>query len=117
MFGAVTTKKVQWQIEWYTAADLGLHSELEVSHRGHVSKCSNARSCDPDTKIANQRRNRHTFCNCDCKTHGLDTCINTCDDGCDTCRKANNKDEDDKESEDLLEESTIWYFFTESYKI
>ena len=77
----VTTKKVQWQIEWYTALDLGLHSELEVSHRGHVSKCINARSCDPETKIANQRRNGHTFCNCDCETHGLDTCINTCDDG------------------------------------
>jgi len=33
----VTTKKVQWQIEWYMAADLGLHSELEVSHKGHES--------------------------------------------------------------------------------
>lgn len=113
----VTTKKVQWQIEWFTAADLGLHSELEVSHRGHVSKCINARSCDPETCFANKRRNRHTFCNCNCEMFGLDRCVNTCNDECDTCREANNKDEDDMESQDLLEETTEWYFFTESYEI
>jgi hypothetical protein len=113
----VTTKKVQWQIEWYTALDLGLHSDLEISHRGHVSKCINAKTCDPETSLANKRRNRHTFCNCDCEIFGLDRCINPCGDECDICHEENNKDVDDNGSQDLLEESTDWFFFTESYEI
>ena len=42
-------------------------------------------NCDPESSTANEQRNKHSFCNCDCEIQGLDRCINICDGHCDLC--------------------------------
>lgn len=47
------TTKEEWQIQWYTACDLGILTDLEISHRGKEKDCVNAMNCDPESRTTN----------------------------------------------------------------